>query len=91
LEDGERGILPPEEIEIWGGPDQANLVKLSTLSTEAAEVKKQAIKNIAQMKFPEQQIRVVKVKAKRARALPSWVTAKKDLKPMLFLDEVSVE
>lgn len=91
LEDGERGILPPESVEVWGGEDTGHLIKLGTVTAISPQTKKPAAKNILQVKFPEQQVRFIRVKAKKAGALPAWVEPKKDLKAMLFVDEVSME
>lgn len=91
LEDVEKGILSPEYVEIWGGDDKNNLIKLGRMTTLPPLVKRPAAKDIIQIKFPEQTVRYIRLKAKNIGSLPSWVPPQKTVKPSLFIDEVSLE
>ena len=54
LEDVEKGIFPPEYVEVWVGEDKNKLIKLDRVTTLPPLAKKPAAKDIMQIKFPEQ-------------------------------------
>jgi len=95
FEDVERGVFTPELIEVWGGNDKNNLKKLGEAKNVLPGNKKPSTKGLIRIRFPEQQIRFVRLIAKNPNRLPSYVTIPKDPKqkpkPGIFIDEVAVE
>ena len=94
-EDVERAAFTPELIEVWGGNDKNNLKKLGEARNILPEKKKPSTKGLIMIKFPEQQIRFVRLIAKNPNRLPSYVNIPKDPKqkpkPGIFIDEVALE
>jgi hypothetical protein len=94
-EDVERAAFAPEYIEVWGGDNKNNLKKLGETRNPIPEIKKPSTKGLITIKFPEQQIRFVRLIAKNPNRLPSYVTIPKDPKqkprPGIFIDEVALE
>jgi len=95
FEDVERGVFTPELIEVWGGNDKNNLKKLGEAKNVLPGNKKPSTKGLITIRFPEQQIRFVRLIAKNPNRLPSYVTIPKDPKqkprPGIFIDEVALE
>lgn len=91
LEDVDKGVLSPEYIEVWGGADKNNLVKLGKAIGAMPQDKKPAAKCLIKVNFPEQSLRFVHLKAKNIGTLPGWHPLKKTTKASIFIDEVSLE
>ena len=91
LEDVEKGILAPEYVEVFGGEDKNNLIKLGRITTVFPLAKRPAAKDILQINFPERTVRFIRIKAKNIGSLPSWVPLQKTTKASIFIDEVSLE
>lgn len=91
LEDMDKGVCPPERVEVWGGTNKNRLIKLGEVTTAAPTENRAAAKGIIQIKFPEQSAGFVKLLVKRFRALPAWHPRQKDVKVSIFLDEVALE
>lgn len=91
LEDVENGVFAPEFIEISGGVDKNHLVKLGEARNIVPQSKRPAAKDLITINFPEQPIRYVRLNAKKVNALPSSLSLKKNTKPSIFVDEVSLE
>ena len=94
-EDVERGAFAPDLIEVWGGNDKNKLKKLGEARNVVPENKKPSTKGLTIIRFPEQQIRFVRLMARNPNRLPPYVTIPKDPKqkprPGIFIDEVAVE
>lgn len=91
LEDSGKGIFPPAEVELWGGMEEKNLVKLGEVKSDMPTEVRGATKGIIRIHFPEQAVRFLRVKAKRSRSLPAWHTKKNPAVPSIFVDEMAVE
>lgn len=91
LEDVGKGILAPEYVEVWGGADKNNLVKLGRMVSVPPQGKRPATKKLIIVNFPEQAVRFVRLKAKNVGTLPAWHPLQKTTKASVFVDEVSLE
>ena len=91
LEDSEKGIFPPELVEVWGGEYKNKMVKLGEAKADIPGEIRSTAKGIIRISFTEQPVRFVRVKAKRADKLPSWHTQANPAIPSLFVDEVALE
>jgi len=91
LEDVQLGVMAPAYVEVWGGEDKNNLMKLGRSSGVRHEDKHPAVKGMIKVSFPKQYVRFVRLKAKNAGTLPAWLPRDKKSKPSLFIDEVSLE
>ena len=91
LEDVERGVFAPQYVEVWGGEDKLHMVKLGEARSVLPQNKRPATKGLIKINFPEQQVRFVRVTARNVNTLPTWVPPQKDIKPSIFIDEVSLE
>lgn len=91
LEDSGKGIFPPGHVEIWGGEDKNKLVKLGEVKTDTPMEMRSSVKGIIRIDFPEQSVRFVRVKAKRAKTLPAGHPNVNTATPSVFVDEVALE
>jgi hypothetical protein len=91
LEDGGNGVMAPEYVEVWGGDDKNNLVKLGKAPGVRVQDKRPAAKGLIRVNFPEQSVRYVRLKAKNAGSLPAWLPPDTKAKPSIFIDEISLE
>ena len=91
LEDSEKGIFPPELVEVWGGEEKNKMVKLGEAKADIPGEIRSTAKGIIRISFNEQPVRFVRVKAKRTDKLPSWHTQANPAIPSLFVDEVALE
>ena len=88
LQDVDHGIFSPEEIEVWGGLERAemeNLGKISEMSTDNGPIKGLSILN-----FPQRDIRFLRLKATNVGTLRSDHPLYKKGKAMLYIDEVAL-
>ena len=90
-ENVERGLFPPEFVEVWAGEDKDHLKKLVQVRPVHPNEKRSARKQLITLKFPEQSVQCVRLLAKCINRLPAYVPIEKDTKPALFVDEVSLE
>lgn len=82
-------ILPPQELEIWGGTDEKNLRLLKTIKNPMP-VKDEADAFIKMdAKFESQPISCIKITGKNFKKLPEWHPAKGQ-PAWVFLDEILV-
>lgn len=91
LEDVDKGVLAPESIEVWGGEDKNNMIKLGRVVSALPQSKKPASKKLITVNFPETSVRFVRLKAKNINTLPAWHPLQKTMKASIFVDEVSLE
>jgi hypothetical protein len=70
------GIFPPQQVEVWGGPDQDHLRLLKVTNTPMPEEKaKKPLTKVA-VQFEAQSILCVKIVAKNFKQLPAWHPSK---------------
>jgi len=91
LEDVGLGIFAPQSVEVWGGEDKNKLAKLGGVVSVLPQEGSPSIKNIIKINFPPQSVRFLRLTAKNVKALPAWHPDKKNTKPSIFIDEVSLE
>jgi uncharacterized membrane protein len=91
LENFDRGIFRPEYIEVSGGGSMNDLTTLGRTEAVSVPEKAPASRGLITLKFPERKVKFVRVRAKNFRALPPGHPLKKNPKPSIFVDEVSVE
>jgi uncharacterized membrane protein len=91
LEDVEKGVLAPEHIEVWGGEDKNNLIKLGAIKTVLLQDTRPAAKRLIKINFPQRSVNFVRLKAKNTGTLPAWHPLQKTTKASIFIDEVSLE
>jgi hypothetical protein len=91
LEDVDKGIYPPEYIEVWGGESMGALKKLAVVKSELTDGKRAASKGLIISNFPTQAVRFVVMKTKMTERLPSWPPLKKNMKEYMLIDEVALE
>ena len=90
LADIEKGIFPPDDVEVWGGSDRNNLKIVATIKGAVPEVKKSALKGLRIINFPEQRLNYIRLQLKRTGASPSGSLLVKNGEPSIFIDEVSM-
>ena len=84
-------IMPPAEIQVWGGSNDKNLVLLQKLNpTQPQKVGMPAYKMGFNCTFKARKISVVKIVVKPVKKLPAWHPGKGDL-GWVFVDEVFLE
>jgi hypothetical protein len=91
FEDVERGVFPPQYVEVWGGDDKNHLKKLGEARPAIPKDKRPASKYLLKIDFPEQSVKCVRLIAKNINTLPAGIKYEKDTKPGLYVDEVSLE
>lgn len=81
------GIFPPELVEVWGGPDAANL-KLLTKFKAQMPVKgdKPSLKRV-EGTFKSQTVSYLRIVAKPLAKIPEWHRSKGN-KALLLVDEM---
>ncbi len=85
----ETGIFPPGTIEIWGGENEGNLRKLTTL-TPTMPVKKSPHELQALVaSFPPQSVSCLKIIARPLKEIPAW-HPNKGKQALLLVDEVFI-
>jgi uncharacterized membrane protein len=92
LEDVENGMMPPHYLEVWGGTGKHDLKKLGVTKVENyPNAIRPAAKYVLMVEFPKQAISYVRMVAKNSPTFPDWHSLKKDTKPRILIDEVSLE
>jgi uncharacterized membrane protein len=91
LEDLERGVFPPQIVEVWGGKTKHALLKLGEIKVSPPLGNQPATKSILKITFPEQAVPFVRVKARRFNSLPAGHPLQKKEKPSIFIDEIALE
>lgn len=91
LEDVGKGVFPPRAVEVWGGKDRNNLLKLAVVEPEFPQKERAASKGVITVDFPVQNAHFLRLKVKNAGSLPGWHPLFKTTKASVFIDEVSIE
>ena len=91
LEDVEKGVYPPEYIEVWGGEAKGSLKKFGALKAELTNDNRSGSKGLLILNFPKQPVRYVVLKTKRTEKLASWPPLQKNMKEYILMDEVSLQ
>ncbi|HTM98358.1 MAG TPA: FN3 associated domain-containing protein [Pedobacter sp.] len=82
-------IMPPKDIEIWGGNDEKQLKLLGHVSPEQPTMVKAPFLTAFECKFSPTTVKFIRVKVTPVFSLPSWHPGKGD-KAWVFFDEVMV-
>jgi hypothetical protein len=90
LADIEKGIVPPDDVEVWGGSDKNNLKLLATIKGTLPDANKSALKGLRILSLPEQRVNYIRLQLKRTGALPSGIHLVKNTEPSIFIDEISL-
>lgn len=91
LEDFDRRIFRPEYIEVYGGDAINSFKTLGRINSVSVPEQINDSKGLVTLKFPEQKVKFLRIRAKNFIALPKGHPDLKKLKPSIFVDEVSVE
>lgn len=80
-------IMPPQQVEVWGGSDPAHLRLLKRLAPEQPkEMKPNSLQGYT-LSFAPAKVKVIKVVATPLQRLPSWHPGKGQ-KGWVFVDEI---
>lgn len=85
----ETGIFPPGTIEIWGGANEGNLRKLTTLIPDMPIKKSPHELRALVASFPNQPVTCLKIIARPLKELPAW-HPNKGKQALLLVDEVFI-
>jgi len=91
LEAVEDGVYAPARIEVWGGDDKTNLLKLADVTTETPHEKKPASKRVIRIDFPQRTVRFIRLRGKRPETLLARTAAQNKTDASIFVDEVALE
>ncbi|CAN5407466.1 chitobiase/beta-hexosaminidase C-terminal domain-containing protein [soil metagenome] len=91
LEDIDKGIFPPEYIEVWCGEEKDKLKKMGQVQTSLPQEKRPASKSLITQNLPGEPVKYIQIKAKNIGKLPAWHPLPKDTKASIFIDEVAIE
>ncbi len=80
-------LMPPQEIEVWGGKDKASLHLLKRQRPEQPAKEKPIYMTSYDVDFAPSEFKVLKVILKPVPKLPAWHRGKGD-KGWIFVDEV---
>ncbi|MCC6413496.1 MAG: chitobiase/beta-hexosaminidase C-terminal domain-containing protein [Saprospiraceae bacterium] len=84
-------IMPPAEIQVWGGSNEKNLVLLKKLNPKQPDkVGMPGYKMGFNCTFEARKVTVVKIVAKPVKKLPAWHPGKGE-RGWVFVDEVFLE
>jgi uncharacterized membrane protein len=70
------GILPPQQVEVWGGTDKDHLRLLNIASIPMPQEKNQKPLTKVVVRFEPKSIQCVKIVAKNFKKLPDWHRSK---------------
>ncbi len=82
-------IMPPKELQVWGGNSSSDLVLLKTINPQQPSKMEPSGTKGFECAFNSKQVRVLKLVGKSVQKMPTWHPGKGD-KGWLFLDEVFV-
>ena len=80
-------LMPPQEIEVWGGNDKASMHLLKRLQPEQPTKEKPGYLTSYDVNFTPGNLKIVKLIMKPVNKLPAWHRGKGD-KGWIFADEV---
>lgn len=87
LVDVESYIMPPQQVEVWGGNDAKNLKLLGRIKPEQPEKLMPVAMKGFECKFPATTVKYIKLIATPVGKLPAWHPGKGD-KGWIFVDEL---
>jgi uncharacterized membrane protein len=82
-------IMPPLNVEIWGGEDKSNLKLLGRIIPEQPTAVKEAYLKGFECKFKPANIKYIKIVGTPVSKLPKWHPGKGDM-GYIFVDEILV-
>nr|WP_290934018.1 hypothetical protein [Haliscomenobacter sp.] len=82
-------IMPPKEVQVWGGNSASDLVLLKTINPQQPDKITPMSLQGFECSFNPKQVRVLKLVGKSVQKLPTWHPGKGD-KGWFFVDEVFV-
>ncbi|GAB2777831.1 chitobiase/beta-hexosaminidase C-terminal domain-containing protein [Rhabdobacter roseus] len=83
-------IFPPEQIEVWGGPNEKQLKVLGTLQPTMPTLETRSVRGLAfECKFDPTTVQYIKVVAKPVGKLPPWHSRRGE-RAWVFVDELFV-
>ncbi|MPR37068.1 c-type cytochrome domain-containing protein [Salmonirosea aquatica] len=83
------GIFPPQEVEVWGGPDRNSMKLLTRIKAPMpAQGDTPTLKSIAGT-FDQVSVRYLKIVAKPVTKIPDWHRSKGN-KALLLVDEMFI-
>ncbi|MCC7319335.1 MAG: chitobiase/beta-hexosaminidase C-terminal domain-containing protein [Bacteroidales bacterium] len=82
-------IMPPTEVQVWGGNSPSDLVLLKTINPQQPDKITPTSLQGFECSFNPKQVRVLKLVGKSVQKLPTWHPGKGD-KGWFFVDEVFV-
>lgn len=82
-------IMPPKEVQVWGGTSASDLVLLKTINPQQPDKITPMSLQGFECSFNPRQVRVLKLVGKSVQKLPTWHPGKGD-KGWFFVDEVFV-
>lgn len=85
----ETGIFPPGSIELWGGENEGNLRKLTTLTPDMPVKKSPHELKALVARFPPQSVSCLKIIARPLKEIPAW-HPNKGKQALLLVDEVFI-
>jgi uncharacterized membrane protein len=85
----ETSIFPPGSIEIWGGENEDNLRKLTTLTPQMPVKKSPHELKALVASFPPQPVTCLKIVARPLKEIPAW-HPNKGKQALLLVDEVFI-
>jgi uncharacterized membrane protein/Leucine-rich repeat (LRR) protein len=80
-------IMPPKELQVWGGNSTTDLVLLKTLNPQQPTKIDPSVLKGFECSFKPKQVKVLKLVGKSVQKLPNWHPGKGD-KGWFFVDEV---
>lgn len=83
-------IMPPLEIQLWGGRSEKSLQLLGTLHPRQPSRDTAAYESYYTIPFPPQQIGALKLVVKQVSSLPKWHRGKGE-RGWIFLDELFIQ
>lgn len=84
-------IMPPSDVEIWGGMEKNKLILLQKIKPEQPRALGGATKKTAYLlRFPARPLHYVKIIARPLSRLPNWHPGKGD-RGWVFLDEIFIQ
>lgn len=84
-------IMPPADIEVWGGTEEKRLVLLKKIKPEQPQAPGGTTKKSAySLRFPARPLSFVKILVRPLSRLPAWHPGKGD-RGWVFLDEIFIQ
>ncbi len=82
-------IMPPQQVEVWGGQQAGNLKLLKQFAPQQPAKQRPGFMTSYELRFAPAEVKVLKVVVKPVMQLPSWHQGKGE-KAWIFVDEVFI-